>query len=266
MDDVLLKIKLKLAVQIQELILIMAQIFVDDSHQSRTVEWFSRYTRCTQRNLVSVVKLTDVSKEILGLKELPAMMIKHQDNNLQSTSLFSIIRQLAKEANLETIFFGMTNEDQLAITSFMELSQSLPEDELIDYLNKHFDKEARQFLVGPHITAADFITFCRLIEVMHNWHEYDKHAFPHVFRWADHIQHLIYIEDYVNEANLFISFPQTTGEMTKSQLKKLQKDKWKQQKKLEKKEGKKAAKEESKEAPEEAQEEEKINTRQEKKK
>ena len=199
----------------------MAQIFVDNSPQSRAVEWFAKYTRCIQRNLVSVVKLTDASKALLGLTTVPCMATTAGDENLMSTSLFSIIRQLAVEANLEQIFFGKTEEDQLAILSFIELSQTMAADELIDHLNKHFDKENRQFLVGAHITAADFLTFCTILDNMFNWHEYDKHANPHVFRWADHLQHLIYIEDYVKEAGLVITFPQHTGEMTKSQLKKL---------------------------------------------
>ena len=120
----------------------MAQIFVDETATGRTVEWFARYTKCTQRNLVSVVRLTEASQALLNLESLPAMTLKLGDEPILNASLFSIIRHLAVEANLEKIFFGDKPDLNIAILSFLEVSQKLPVDELIDFLNKSLETES----------------------------------------------------------------------------------------------------------------------------
>jgi hypothetical protein len=53
----------------------MAQIFVDDGHTSLGIEWFAKYTRADRRHL-SVVKLTDWSKEALKIDKVPFMVVK----------------------------------------------------------------------------------------------------------------------------------------------------------------------------------------------
>ena len=83
------------------------------------------------------------------------------------------------------------------------------------------------FLVGAHISLADFINFIRLQNTLFGWDDVTKVTFPNVFRWADHIQHLPYIWDMVQAAKLVISFPSTDAKpLSKKQLKKLAKAKW----------------------------------------
>jgi len=72
----------------------------------------------------------------------------------------------------------------------------IDEQDLIDMLEARLS-ESRMFLVGAHITLADFINFIRLQETLFGWEDVTKVTFPNVFRWADHIQHLPYIWDMV---------------------------------------------------------------------
>lgn len=83
----------------------MAQIFVDDGHTSLGIEWFAKYTRADRRHL-SVVKLTDWSKEALKIDKVPFMVVKDWDEILKSGSNLGILRFIAESEGFEKIFFG----------------------------------------------------------------------------------------------------------------------------------------------------------------
>jgi hypothetical protein len=118
----------------------------------------------------------------------------------------------------------------------------------------------RTFLIGHHVTAADLIVLMPALQGLSVLSDYDKLQHPHVFRWANHIQHLPGILEEVQKAELFVSFPDLNSKKpSKSELKKLAKLKAAQEKKA----GKKAEQstkpeEEEKKAEEKKSEDKKV--------
>ena len=106
-------------------------------------------------------------------------------------------------------------------------------EQLLTHLDSHLDV-TKIFLAGSHITMADFIGFWQVIENFSGLSAKEKLARTNLFRWVNHMQNLPYIKDMVMKAELFFEMPvegEESKELSKSQLKKLQKESWLKDKK-----------------------------------
>ena len=83
----------------------------------------------------------------------------------------------------------------------------------------------KMFLVGQNISAADIIVALYSAPYIRDLADHEKREVPHAFRWIDHIQHLPGLGEQMTSLGLFVSFPEEEGEMSKAQLKKLEKAK-----------------------------------------
>ena len=81
----------------------------------------------------------------------------------------------------------------------------------------------KMFLVGQNITAADIIVALYTATYIKDLMDHEKREIPHAFRWIDHIQHLPGLGEQMTSLGLFVSFPEEEGEMSKAQMKKLEK-------------------------------------------
>lgn len=143
---------------------------------------------------------------------------------------------IAKACYLEDVLFGKKDSaTRLEISTFIEQSERLSAEELIESVNTHIG-QSRMFLTGLSISAADIVVFAHIAKQFSALADHEKLNLAHCFRWIDHIQHLPGMLDQVHAKSIFTSFPDENAEgPSKAQLKKLAKLKEIQDKKNAKK-------------------------------
>jgi len=82
----------------------------------------------------------------------------------------------------------------------------MTEGELLAHLETEID-QTKVFLVGAHITMADFLSFKKILAHFSGLSGSDKLKHPNVFRWINHMQNLPYIKDMVTKAGLYFEIP-----------------------------------------------------------
>jgi aminoacyl tRNA synthase complex-interacting multifunctional protein 1 len=206
------------------------------------------------------------------------MVVSEGERTFKCSSTYAIFRHIAQLTRFEKIFLGRTETDSQQILSYFELIGSLQTEELATQLNT--DLNLRMFLATYNITAADIFAYAHIVHYVQGLQDFEKVEKNNLFRWVDHLQNLPGIDKYAKEHELEVSFPdENARQPSKSELKKLAKQKYlkekKEGKKNEKKGGDKAqsqkqdpAKEEAKAevAPDDAKDNEEKKTKKEKKK
>ena len=169
----------------------MAQILVDSSPIGRTVRWFVKYTQADKRNNVTCSEISQFAADFLNTGSLPCLILEGDGAPFKSNSLFGVLHFICNVTGFKDIFLGK-DFDQFEIMSFIETCALVSEDDLIEKLEEHLKE--RVFLVGSHISLADLFVFSQLIETIRGWEDKIKVTYANTFRWADHMQHLPYLE------------------------------------------------------------------------
>ena len=104
----------------------------------------------------------------------------------------TIMMEVSKAAYLDEILFGKSgSKERLEITSFIEQTTRMEQEDMVKFLNDHL--KMRMFMIGQSITAADILVLLHVSkffikeEKEKDIENYMKLQNPHVFRWLDHV-------------------------------------------------------------------------------
>ncbi|CAI2369603.1 unnamed protein product [Moneuplotes crassus] len=239
----------------------MTQIFLGTNLKSLAVEIMAKYTRAIDAELVKITTLTPEVQKETGIPTLPCMIVTEGDRTVKTenkktfkcASTYAIFRHIAELTRFEKIFLGKSEIDNARILSYFELINSMEPQALADHLNN--DLKFRVFVATYNITAADIYAYAHIAEHVKGFDDLKKLEYSNLFRWLDHIQHLPGLDKFAIEHSLFVEFPDENAKpLSKSEMKKLAKEKYKKEQKEAKAAAKAAGKTEGKKGKEDKKE------------
>jgi aminoacyl tRNA synthase complex-interacting multifunctional protein 1 len=180
------------------------ELFVTYNSPSLFLELLSDYTKATERGLIKVLKIRQVTADQLKLPTLPFMVsltgeVIHGEVHLSET--------ISKIAGLYETLFGRTQEAVFSHMDFIKnfKNNSKEQKSALTYLNNHLLRNT--FCNGSHISISDLFAYSEIIPIVATLSDSDKYTYANIIRWVDHIQNLSGLKEKVREFRLRVALP-----------------------------------------------------------
>ena len=154
------------------------ELIVDNEPASVTAKAVNIYSRAQ----VKTIELSSNSVHQLKLT-LPFLSSEHS-----LSYPLSIYSELSQISNVSSILLGDSPLEKAQISSWVELSNSIPAQDFIDYLEKKL--LSRTFLVSNHITLADITAYSITHKTLGGLTYSSKNKYPCILRWSSHLMNL----------------------------------------------------------------------------
>lgn len=161
------------------------ELIVDNEPASVTAKAVNIYSRAQ----VKTIELSSNSVHNLKLS-LPFLSSEHPLH--YPLSIYSTLSQIS---NVSSILLGESPLEKAQISSWVELSNSIPAQDFIDYLEKKL--LFRTFLVSNHITVADINAYSIVHKTLGGLTFSEKNKYPCILRWSSHLMNLPGMQDAI---------------------------------------------------------------------
>ncbi len=180
------------------------ELFVNYNDSSVFLELVTNYCNASEKYMIKVLKIREVTQNLLKLPELPILI----------TSTGEIIRDdkeivefIAKITGQYSNVVGANEIQTFANFEFIKYFKSNKQDvnACLKFLNGHL--MVNTFCNGFNVTIADIYAYAFVLPHVLKFSDEDKSVYCNVTRWVYHLQNLKGIKESINKNKLTLALP-----------------------------------------------------------
>ena len=154
------------------------ELIVDSEPRSVAAKVTNSYSRAN-------VKLVELSKYSVKHLNLTLPVLSSDKAIKYPLSIYTELTNISKTSQF---LYGESCLERAQTSSWVELANSIPALEFIEYLEKKL--LSRTFLVSNHITLADIVSYAVVQATIGGVTLQEKDKYPCIMRWASHLMSL----------------------------------------------------------------------------
>jgi Glutathione S-transferase, C-terminal domain len=159
------------------------ELIVDTEPRSVAAKVINGYSRAN-------IKLIELSKASVAYLNASLPLLSAEKALKYPLSIYTYLVGISKTS---PFLYGETSIERAQTSSWVELANSIPSKDFIDYLEKKL--LFRTFLVSNHITIADIAAYAVVKITIGGATFQEKNRYPCILRWAKHLTSLPNLRD-----------------------------------------------------------------------
>jgi aminoacyl tRNA synthase complex-interacting multifunctional protein 1 len=179
------------------------ELFVNSNESSFFLELLATYTHSTEKQLIRVLKVREITQNLLKLPDLPILVTNTGEIIRDEKEICELIAKLTSQ------YKNLIGQDETQAHSNFEFIQYIKQQKgnkaRLAFLNKHLTLNT--FCNGFHITIADLYAFACVLPDVISLSDDDKVVNSNVVRWVHHIQSLKGLKECLTKSKMTCMLP-----------------------------------------------------------
>ena len=182
----------------------LMELFLNYSETSHFLELVSNYCNASEKFMIKVLKVREITQQLLKLPELPILVTTTGEIIRDDKE---IVEFIAKLTGLYSIVIGSNENQSYANFEFINYFKSNKNDPntCLKFLNEHL--KVNTFCNGFNITISDLYAYSYVIPHVLKFSDEEKSVFCNISRWVYHLQNLKGIRELINKNKLTLALP-----------------------------------------------------------
>jgi methionine--tRNA ligase beta chain len=179
------------------------ELFVNSNDSSFFLELLATYSHATEKQLIRILKVREITQNILKLPELPILVTNTGEIIRDEKEICELISKLTGQ------YKNLIGDNETQAHSNFEFIQYIKQQKdnkaRLQFLNSHLTLNT--FCNGYHATISDLYAFASVLQGILQLTDEDKLTHSNVVRWAHHIQNLKGLKDSLAKQKLAVMLP-----------------------------------------------------------